>query len=74
MLGLFLKLQVLLMARLAPPAERERGQATSEYALVILGAAMIALLVVAWATAGGGAGKIGRLFDAVLDSVIGKVS
>lgn len=53
---------------------RDQGQATTEYALVILGAAMIALLVVAWATAGGGAGKIGQLFDTVLDSIIGKVS
>ena len=26
-----------------------------------------------WATAGGGAGKIGRLFDRVIDSVIDKV-
>jgi hypothetical protein len=51
----------------------DRGQATTEYALVLLGAAMIALLVVAWATAGGGAGKIGRLFDRVIDSVLSKV-
>lgn len=51
----------------------DRGQATSEYALVLLGAAVIALLVVAWATAGGGAGKIGRLFDRVLDEVTSRV-
>jgi len=51
----------------------DKGQATSEYALVILGAAVIALLVVAWATAGGGAGKVGRLFDKVLDEVTGRV-
>lgn len=54
--------------------QEERGQSTTEYALVILGAAVIGLLVVAWATTGGGAGQIGRLFDAVMDSVIGKVS
>jgi hypothetical protein len=41
---------------------------------VILGAAVIGLLVVAWATSGGGAGQIGRLFNSVMDSVIGKVS
>jgi hypothetical protein len=52
---------------------QDRGQATTEYALVLLGAAVIALLVVAWATSGGGAGKIGRLFDRVLDNVISKV-
>ncbi len=51
----------------------QSGQATTEYALVLLGAAVIALLVIAWATAGGGAGKIGNLFDRVLDTVIGKV-
>lgn len=48
---------------------QDRGQATSEYALVMLAAALIALLVVAWATSGGGAGKIGQLFDRVVDSV-----
>jgi Flp pilus assembly pilin Flp len=51
----------------------DRGQATAEYALVMLGAALIALLVVTWATGGGAAGRIGRLFDRVLDSVISKI-
>lgn len=50
-------------------ADDELGQATTEYALVLLGAALIALLVVAWATGGDGAGKIGRLFSRVIDSV-----
>lgn len=52
---------------------RDRGQATTEYALVMLGAAAVALLVVTWATAGGGAGRIGRLFDRVIDAVLGRV-
>ncbi len=51
----------------------DRGQATTEYALVMLGAAVVALLVVGWATSGGGAGKIGRLFDQVIDAVTGKL-
>ena len=51
----------------------DRGQATTEYALVLLGAAMVALLLVAWATSGGGAGRIGRLLDKVLDSISGKI-
>ncbi len=51
----------------------EDGQATTEYALVLLAAALVALLVVGWATAGGGAGKVGRLFDRVIDSVIDKL-
>ena len=48
----------------------DRGQSTAEYALLLLGAATIALIVVSWAT---GTGKIGELFDAVVDSIIGKV-
>ncbi len=48
----------------------DRGQATAEYALLLLGAATIALIVVTWATS---TGKIGELFDAVVDSIIGRV-
>ncbi len=44
----------------------EAGQATSEYALVLLGAATVALMLLAWATK---SGAIGRLFDAVFDSL-----
>lgn len=56
-----------------PSDPRDRGQATTEYALVMLGAAAIALLVITWATAGGGAGRIGRLFDRVIDAVLDRV-
>jgi Flp pilus assembly pilin Flp len=70
-----------LMARLhgwylwhtRPLLREEDGQATTEYALVMLGAALVALMLVGWATAGGGAGKIGRLFDRVIDTVIDKL-
>lgn len=55
------------------PLLAEDGQATTEYALVLLAAALVALMAVAWATAGGGAGKIGHLFDHVIDTVIGKL-
>ena len=48
----------------------DSGQATTENALVLLGAAVIALLVIAWATDGGGAGRIGELFDSVLTNVL----
>ncbi len=51
----------------------QRGQATTEYALVLLAAALVGILVIGWATAGGGAAAIGRLFDAVITSVIDKV-
>lgn len=65
-----------LEARLAGTLARwrdEEGQATTEYALVLLGAALVALLLVAWASSGGTAGKIGRLFDRVIDSIIKKL-
>ncbi|HUS42616.1 MAG TPA: hypothetical protein VMY16_08105 [Ilumatobacteraceae bacterium] len=51
----------------------DRGQATTEYALVLLAAALVGLMVVAWATAGGGAARISRLFNSVIDAVIDRV-
>jgi|GraSoiStandDraft_17_1057272.scaffolds.fasta_scaffold305145_2 Flp pilus assembly pilin Flp len=48
----------------------ERGQTSAEYALVLLGAAAIALLIVAWATQ---TDLIGKLFDAVVNAITGKV-
>jgi hypothetical protein len=51
----------------------QRGQATTEYALVLLAAALVGLLVIGWATAGGGAAAISSLFDRVIQSVIDKV-
>ncbi len=81
MLNLIARLHVALLM-LADPSPRadpprrlrgDRGQATTEYALVLLAAALVALLVVAWATAGGGAAKVARLFGRVIDSVIEKV-
>ena len=52
--------------RVAHARATDLGQTTVEYALVILAAAAIAGLVIAWAT---GSGAIGRLFDAALDRV-----
>jgi hypothetical protein len=63
----------IVRARTACLPDRDKGQATTEYALVMLGAAVVALLVVGWATSGGGAGKIGHLFDSVIDAVAGKL-
>lgn len=48
----------------------QAGQATAEYALVILGAASLAGLVLAWAA---GTGRVTKLLNAVLDSVIGQI-
>lgn len=54
-----------------PPASRssDAGQATAEYALVLLGAAAVALLLIGWATT---TDQISRLFDFVVDQVIGR--
>lgn len=49
---------------------RDRGQATTEYALVLLAAALVGVLVIGWATSGGGAAAVGRLFDKAIDAVI----
>lgn len=48
----------------------QRGQTTAEYALVMLGAAAIALLLAAWAAK---SGAIGSLFDAVVGRLIDDV-
>ncbi len=47
----------------------ERGQASAEYALVLLGAAAIALLIVAWATK---TDLIEKLLDQVVKTITGK--
>jgi Flp pilus assembly pilin Flp len=62
-----------LYTRAISHRDDERGQATAEYALVLLGAALVAVLLITWATAGGGAGKIGQLLDRVVDSILSKV-
>jgi Flp pilus assembly pilin Flp len=69
-----LALSVHLSTYLAGVAGRtrsdERGQASAEYALVLLGAAAVALLIVAWATK---SDLVGKLFDAVMNAITGKV-
>ena len=51
-----------------PPARRgQTGQSTVEYALILLGAAAIALVVVAWVTR---TDLIGRLFDTVVGRIL----
>jgi len=59
-----------LARRVRAAAAGDRGQTTAEYALVLLGAASVALVLVAWAAK---SGKLAELFDAVVDGVIGKV-
>lgn len=49
----------------------DRGQATAEYALVVLGAAAVAMLLIAWATS---TGKMSTLLNKVVDSVAGRIA
>lgn len=44
----------------------ERGQTTAEYALVLIAAATIAMLIVAWA---GNTGAISEFFDTIVDRI-----
>jgi Flp pilus assembly pilin Flp len=58
-------------ARLRAPrrlAAEERGQSTAEYALVMLAAAAIALVLLAWARS---SGKLPAFFDRVIDRIVG---
>ena len=52
-------------------APDERGQASAEYALVLLGAAAVALLIVALATK---TDLVEKLLDKVMKTITGKVS
>ena len=70
MLALYVHLSTYLFNVAGRARADERGQASAEYALVLLGAAAIALLIVAWATK---SDLIGKLFDAVMNAVTGKV-
>ena len=69
MLRAITTIQSFLVARRRHP-DRERGQATAEYALVLLGAATIALLLLAWATK---SGRVGKLFESVFDAITDKL-
>lgn len=47
---------------------REIGQTTAEYALVILAAAAVAVVLIAWARS---SGKLPAFFDNIIDQVAG---
>jgi hypothetical protein len=72
MLQILVTLQVLAwQTRHRPRCRGDHGQSTAEYALVLLGAASIALLLVAWATK---TDKISDLLDGVVDQIVERVS
>ncbi len=74
MLHALVSLHVLVLSgeeALRRRLRRDSGQSTAEYALVLLGAAGVALLLVAWATK---SDKITKLLNSVLDRVLSSVS
>lgn len=74
MLQTIVSLQILALAasdRVKARLRSDDGQSTAEYALVLLGAAGVALLLAAWATK---TDKITRLLNSVLDRVLSQVS
>jgi Flp pilus assembly pilin Flp len=52
-------------------ATDERGQTTAEYALVILAAAAIAIVLIAWARS---SGKLPAFFDHIIDQLTNSAS
>ena len=68
MLPILFTLESLVRRRLRRAGTAgEAGQTSAEYALVLLGAAMVAMLVVAWARS---TGKVGDLLDGIVEDII----
>lgn len=71
-----LRFQIQLLAHLTGLGRRltrsrdEQGQATAEYALVLLGAAALAGLLIAWALK---TDLMGKFLDKIFDSLLSKV-
>jgi Flp pilus assembly pilin Flp len=57
-----------LYIRIRTRVARDVGQTTAEYALVILAAAAIAVVLIAWARS---SGKLPAFFDNIIDQVAG---
>ena len=57
-----------LYTRLLTLFVREEGQTTAEYALVILAAVAVAVVLIAWAKS---SGKLPAFFDKIIDNVSG---
>ena len=70
---MFLRICTALVTRCGAARRRldERGQTTAEYALVLVGAAAVAVLLLTWAT---GSGKIAWLLDKMVDTVANMVN
>ena len=59
---------VWLYVRLKSVLHRDEGQTTAEYALVILAAVAVAVVLIAWARS---SGKLPAFFDKIIDQVSG---
>ncbi|MGH2806850.1 MAG: DUF4244 domain-containing protein [Actinomycetota bacterium] len=59
------------MERLRSLVYGQAGQTTAEYALVILAAAAVAVVLIAWARS---SGKLPAFFDSIIDQVAGSAS
>ena len=78
MLSLYVRTEAWLVARvlalvawlrprpLAVAMRREEGQTTAEYALVILAAAAVAVVLITWARS---SGKLPAFFDKIIDDI-----
>ncbi len=67
---LFLRIWVMTVDRAMSPHRSESGQTTAEYALVLVAAAAVAGLVLAWATK---THAISSLFDKIINRVTNMV-
>jgi len=65
-MSLFLVALAHLVAGRVDARRDQRGQATAEYALVLLGAAAVALALVTWV----GNGKVSAFFDAIFSHLM----
>ena len=76
MIRLYIRFRILMEERSAPVQRvlagsalaREDGQTTAEYALVILAAAAVAVVLIAWAKS---SGKLPAFFDKIIDEITG---
>jgi Flp pilus assembly pilin Flp len=59
------------VSRARERVSRQVGQTTAEYALVILAAAAVAVVLIAWARS---SGKLPAFFDNIIDQVAGSAS
>jgi Flp pilus assembly pilin Flp len=57
-----------VVARARSRVREQMGQTTAEYALVILAAAAVAVVLIAWARS---SGRLPAFFDSIIDQVAG---